>query len=415
MAKNGPPSESVSRPDALTLSRKVSEVFLPSAPMGEVSLFAGRIRQIAKVFDAINQPGLHAVIYGERGVGKTSLANIVGPMAQQMSVNVLARRVNCDSSDSFSSVWRKAFGQFSYSKMKLPPGFTGEAVTEIRNLGETLPDNTTPHDIQTILLGLGGKFVLIFDEFDRLPTAVRATFTDLIKSMSDYSVPSTLIVVGVADTVEGLVRDHKSIERALSQISMPRMSRLELQEIIEKGAQKLSIVFELGVIQQIARLSQGLPHFTHLLALNAARAALMNRTSRLVTEVDFKAGLAGALEGVQQSVAVAYDMAVSSSRQDALFREVLLACSLAKKNEMSCFRAKDVESPLAAVLGRDVTISVFAGHLKQFCQPERGPVLDRLGQERRYRYRFHDPLVEPFAMMRGLEAGLVSPETLAAM
>ena len=58
-------------------SSKVSKVFTPGAPVSENDLFAGRRGEINKVFDAINQVGQHAVIYGDSGVGKTSLAKIL--------------------------------------------------------------------------------------------------------------------------------------------------------------------------------------------------------------------------------------------------------------------------------------------------------------------------------------------------
>jgi ABC-type transport system involved in cytochrome bd biosynthesis fused ATPase/permease subunit len=40
-------------------------------------LFAGRKEQIDRVFGAVFSPGQHAAIYGERGVGKSSLATII--------------------------------------------------------------------------------------------------------------------------------------------------------------------------------------------------------------------------------------------------------------------------------------------------------------------------------------------------
>ena len=52
-------------------------VFKPSAPINREDLFAGRLSQIRDVVDAINQQGQHAVLYGKRGVGKTSLANMI--------------------------------------------------------------------------------------------------------------------------------------------------------------------------------------------------------------------------------------------------------------------------------------------------------------------------------------------------
>ena len=42
-----------------------------------MDVFAGRREQMDRAFAAVFSPGEHAVIYGERGVGKSSLANII--------------------------------------------------------------------------------------------------------------------------------------------------------------------------------------------------------------------------------------------------------------------------------------------------------------------------------------------------
>jgi hypothetical protein len=42
-------------------------------------------------------------------------------------------------------------------------------------------------------------------------------FRSLIKVLSDNSVPATLVLVGVADSVDALIVEHQSIERALVQ------------------------------------------------------------------------------------------------------------------------------------------------------------------------------------------------------
>lgn len=53
-----------------------SVCFSPSAPITRKDLFAGRTKQLMQLIDAVTEPGQHAVIYGERGVGKTSMAAV---------------------------------------------------------------------------------------------------------------------------------------------------------------------------------------------------------------------------------------------------------------------------------------------------------------------------------------------------
>ncbi len=61
----------------LALRVLVQQTFTPSAPIDDARLFADRPDQTMACIDAFFQRGRHIALYGERGVGKTSLANIV--------------------------------------------------------------------------------------------------------------------------------------------------------------------------------------------------------------------------------------------------------------------------------------------------------------------------------------------------
>jgi hypothetical protein len=51
---------------------RAARVFTPGTPVKDPSLFSGRTREKDKLRHTIQQTGYHAVLYGERGVGKTS-------------------------------------------------------------------------------------------------------------------------------------------------------------------------------------------------------------------------------------------------------------------------------------------------------------------------------------------------------
>ncbi len=86
---------------------KVDLVFTPATPIQTDTLFAGRASQVDKVYTTLLEAGRHAVLYGERGVGKTSLANIVSEKLAKN--NAIVAKASADSDDSFASLWRKVF------------------------------------------------------------------------------------------------------------------------------------------------------------------------------------------------------------------------------------------------------------------------------------------------------------------
>ena len=105
--------------DAQRIALRAGEVFLPRTAVNTRDLFAGRSRQIEEAIDAVSQIGLHAIIYGERGVGKTSLANIISPYLEVLNggSGVSGRqvvKVNCGSADTFAGVWLRAFAEVDW-------------------------------------------------------------------------------------------------------------------------------------------------------------------------------------------------------------------------------------------------------------------------------------------------------------
>jgi hypothetical protein len=53
---------------AEALAAQAGKFFTPRTPITTKELFAGRWNELTAIQDAVNQPGLHPIIYGERGV-----------------------------------------------------------------------------------------------------------------------------------------------------------------------------------------------------------------------------------------------------------------------------------------------------------------------------------------------------------
>ena len=401
------------------LSYTAGTAFTPASPVREDELFAGRIGQVRRVVDAINQEGQHAIIYGERGVGKTSLANILSSrLVSKAGKEVLAPRVNCDGTDSFNTLWKKVLEKIATVQITKDIGFssaTTETIgtaTDLLGNGEKAIPDTVRRMLETI--GKDRQLVVILDEFDRLSSQkARRAVADTIKSLSDYAVRATVVVVGVADTVGELITQHESIERTLIQIPMPRMATEELYEIIDKGIAKLDITIDLKAKTEIARLSQGLPNYTHRLGLDAVRVAIDDQRLH-VKYGDVKPAVEKAVENAEQSLKDDYWRAVSSPQKGNLYRRVLLACALAQADEFGYFAAADVRGPLSTIMCKKYDIPAFGKHLNDFSQPRRASVLNKSGEKHRYRYRFTSPLMQPFVIMKGMVDGVIdnSSDTL---
>lgn len=97
-----------------------------------------------------------------------------------------------------------------------------------------------------------------------------------------------------------------------------------------------------------------------------------------------------------------------SPRKDNLFADVLLACAMAPADQMGYFAAQDIRAHIQLITGKDYQIPSFSQHLNEFCEEKRGPILKKIGTVRRFRFRFINPLLQPYVVMQGCLTGKVS-------
>ena len=68
------------------------------------SCFFGRTQEVKALIEHLNTPGQHALLFGDRGVGKSSLANISSDLLLSRLAKGKFFRKRCDSTDTFYSI-----------------------------------------------------------------------------------------------------------------------------------------------------------------------------------------------------------------------------------------------------------------------------------------------------------------------
>lgn len=199
-----------------------------------------RGEQIRKMLEATMERGKHVILFGERGVGKTSLAKVFHNLFPTTLRHIFSVREQADPSDTFSSIWRKVFKDVHVracrnGNSELVP------VADFYSSADIAPD-----DIRRELEGLfkpNDIPVLIIDEYDKLGDRQRTNelMANTIKSLSDYGINVTVILVGVADNINDLMGEHASLGRCVEQIPMPRMTITERREILQKIVPRLGM------------------------------------------------------------------------------------------------------------------------------------------------------------------------------
>ncbi len=372
---------------------QVSQAFTPAAPVDDYSLFAGRFDQITSCMDAFAQRGLHIAVYGERGVGKTSLANVLPAIINAPEIpQIGAVRVDCNTNDTYATIWRKVFRELDRQSP----------------ISGQIPDGITdPEEIRFLLGDLGRAALIVLDELDRVEDdEALSMLADTVKTLSDHSTRVTLMFVGVAASVEHLLGEHESIVRNVRQIPMLRMSRDELETLLDKGFGQIEgLTITDAAKNRIIYAAEGLPHFAHLLGLGAGHQAVADDRSA-VERYDVERAEASAVQ--THSMFSEYRRATDSPQPGHLFEQVLLACAYARRDGLGYFRAADLRTPLSQIVGRKMVIQQFQRHLAELSGDRQTLYVE--GEPRHRSYRFRNPLFQPFVKMTARAKSLIADD-----
>lgn len=385
---------------------EANELFTPSAPIAIADLFAGRQSHIGRLVDVVSERGRHAIIYGEPGVGKTSIAQVLRYVIPVRTSSIRYVRKAAFSSDDFSSLWLSVFRELS---------FIHEGKQHV--VSELYQNGITPADVvrELSMFSENDIPIIVIDEYNLVSdSSTSKLMAETIKAVSDAGLKATIVIVGISDNVSDLVAGHESIGRCSEEILMPRMTNDEMRDVIEGRIRRLGMNIEADAKWKIINLSKGLPAFAHGLGKAAVSAAIANRR-KTIREADVDAAIDDILNSSWNTLRTEYEVATHSNQEKARYKQILTACALAQSDEIGYFIPKQVQEPLSAILHRPIGIDGFNDNLKDFTEPKRGKVLQRRGQARIYRYRFRNPAMQPYVIMRGIQEGLIGEDARSAL
>jgi Cdc6-like AAA superfamily ATPase len=390
------------------LNKALREAFTPTRPKQEVnSLFVGRLNTLRRIIAAIEEERAHVVLFGDRGRGKTSLANAIQQIASQAGYFTL--KLTCSAELSFEDVFRNFLrripGTFYRSEVDNPFA----ARRTMQSFDELLPNGSfSVTELNDVLAEIQGAHVLlVLDEYDRVTSEdLRNKLAELIKNLTDSSIPATLFIVGVAENLDQLIGKHPSIQRSLVAVHLPLMSDKEIDRIIVAGSESAGVGFSDEVRDLIVMLAKGLPYYAQLLALHAARSAV-SRGATHVGNNDLAYAVARCVQEAERSIVEAYNKALGPDRK-ASFADVMYVAAQCRSDDYGSFHPGDMAQVPVRVDGEPLPLLSLQYPLSRLSDDDRGGVLQRIVEPGGFRYRFRNQMMRQYVLMRqAKERGLI--------
>ncbi len=248
----------------------IRDAFTPSQPVNDRAMFAGRRALLEDLIMAIEDQRLHFVLYGDRGIGKTSILHVLTDLATD--ADYLVCYISCGERMSFTDFARRIAQRIPllYHSSYAPGSVE---IEQGLHLADILPQDTI--DVSTFGEQLGRlsdtRLIMLLDEFDRVESEdFRRSIAELIKNLSDKAAPAQIVLAGVAADVTELIAQIPSIRRNVLGVLVPNMTDEEVSEMLAIAEQRTGLTFDPAARELISLASLGLPYLVGLVAQHAA-------------------------------------------------------------------------------------------------------------------------------------------------
>lgn len=297
--------------------KQIENAFLPAKEILDTIKFAGRKQYVNDAFLSLVSEGTNIAIVGNRGIGKSSLARQIINIGQgdnsllnkldiynDEKLDFLAVYIACGNAVNNTDdllirllttkdcllewVYEIPSAKKEIEKIRAGVDFkivnaSGEGISE-RSSESAIQSHQIDVIFQNVIADLlksriaKDGILIVVDEFDQIenPTG----FARLLKSLATNTPGLKFCIIGVANDIQALIKEHESADRlfAGSVINLPSMTNDELKEIINNAENSVDkfITFTEEAITKMQQLANGHPYIIHLIGKQAFRTAYSN-------------------------------------------------------------------------------------------------------------------------------------------
>ncbi len=263
------------------------DVYVPTRWVDEDALFVGRENEIKKIKRALKSAGNNIVIFGPRGLGKTTIARHI---EKELEENVVW--IDCDSGIRHGDLVVRLFNKLNIRRVEnskietdqdnirvsgkfLFLGASSGQKSEDKEISKPFSDAINSVDyVCDRLQELERPTLVILDEFDlisRSPDSKKTLkfLVELIKAVAGRgkNFVFRFMFVGVGESVTSLMGEHESIHRNIQEIQVKKIPNEYIELFLHNAQEMTQLYFERSVQKHFIEQADGFPYFVHLIGL----------------------------------------------------------------------------------------------------------------------------------------------------
>lgn len=402
---------------------KPNNVFRPGKlPIHPGNIYASRGKS-EENFKKILSRGLIPLVYGEYGVGKTSMARYaiqncepnsllvtIESVADKTLSDIFSRclekigyRVDTSISEEKSTKsTRSAKTGFSVPTPWLRATFQGTAGEEKKSKklinSELLI--TSPTDSKFIEICEDHSVILLLDEMHKATEEFVDNLSTFIKAYGNASCNNFKIaILGTSSDPSRLVLRDPGVDRLIEEVHLEAMTPNERAFLVTEGMRQLAIHANESVVEQLCTLCVGSPNILQWLCLEAAELAF-KREPRKLEKSDISVALEEYAQRRESRLYRIYMAAIENKGAHKYRKQILRAMS---ESENEYTTMDQIREKVCIYLGNNTRSSDLSGPLRTL-KEQKPPIITDIqksdGEGRIQNYNtFVDPALKAYIRM----------------